>query len=219
MSKPVYLGMPHNMGPQFIRVFRGLHANHFHDQKMENIDLEDIGPHWTTDHSVAEAEASGNISFTNPENAQIIRRKPGVHGIVLEGLLHKDDIKPYKHEDKDLNLLNVYPPEHHEAEVTAKSNSNVLLTRTAKFRVDPVGKKEKKLLNKIDYVESQDFSTPVKATVQPWEGDTPKGKSYVARQILKGRKATFDTELEKHSINGKKFMTAKDINNIEILEQ
>lgn len=180
MSNPVYLGMPHNMGPQFIRVFRGLHPIRLHDQDMSTINTEDIGPHWTTDHSVAENIASGN-PVSRGDRA--IKRNSGVHGVVLEGLVHKDDIKPFDQHSRTTGIRKIFPPTHAEKEITVEEGGTVHLTRAAKMAISPRNDEA----NDISYEESQDFSSPIKATVQDLNED------YIERQHRAGRKEHFDT--------------------------
>jgi hypothetical protein len=189
--------MPH-VGAQFIRVFRGLHSGihdgKVYDQGFERLNTEDIGNHWTTNHAMASSFASGNIGHLGHGGTVLhtgnVSRKPGTHGMVLEGLVHKDDVHPWSENDPELKKLQVYPPDL-EHEITVKPGKSVKLTRATKVKITKSD--SKKGINKTDAVESQEFSSPIDAKTGPKYTDQTvlrEGQSYVP-----GRKYEFVTSL------------------------
>lgn len=193
--------MPHMMGPQFIRVFRGIHANRFHDQDMDTIDTEDASSHWSLDHQVAENFASGNDIPHGPGEIKksVIAAKSGVQGIVLEGLVHKDDVHKWHGPGSRCGEFDrsrqIYHPNYpYEQEANIKDGATVHLTRAAKMKVDNrfdmtalTGVPHDK--NKVTYTESQDFSSPIPAKV--------KGEEYLQNQLKAGKQMDFDLGLPK----------------------
>lgn len=195
-TAPKFLGMPlpPHLGQQFIRVYRGLHASHIGDQDMHSVDLNDVGGHWTHDRDVAMGFISGNASFDKHGKSyfdSITPRKDGLHGLLLEGYVNKDD------KEKNPEVLKdgvVFKEEHPEKEFTVRGGGKVHLTKISKYKVhaskDPFSDNLADAVAQPEFKESQEFKEPIVTTTKPVDRE-----GYVARQVASGRTANFDTGL------------------------
>lgn len=193
---PKFLGMPlpAHLGKQFTRVYRGLHASHLGDQTMESLDLNDVGGHWTHDRDVAMGIASGNMTFDKHGKTyldSLTPRKDGVHSLLLEGYVHKDD------EEKDPKALEdgiVFKKDHPEKEFPVRGGGKVHITKVSRYKInaakDQFSDNLSDAVAQPEFQESQEFKDPVVATTKPVDRE-----GYVGRKIKEGRPANFDTGL------------------------
>jgi len=109
-------------GPQFIRVWRGLDQS---AKNPKNVDVDNVGIHWSDDKVAAERWAGGN-------------------GTVLEGYVHKKHVVPRDTSEFDIyakrnkiygydegDPKSIYPP---EKEVTLRKGSPVHLVSSTKIK-------------------------------------------------------------------------------------
>ena len=197
---PKFLGMPlpSHLGPQFIRVYRGLHASNIHgSQSMETLDLNDIGGHWSHDRDVAMGMVSGNetrdfhgktyLASTTPRNK-------GLHSLLVEGYVHKNA------KETNQNILKeaaVFDDNHPEKEFPVKAGGKVHITRVSKYKIHPAAKPVKGgggAVSQPEFVESQEFDNPITVTPKPLDRD-----GWTGRRLKQGRLANFDTGVNSRS--------------------
>jgi len=193
-TPPKFLGMPlpSHLGPQFIRVYRGLHASHLGDQSMESLDLEDVGGHWSRDRDVAMGMASGNATRDFHGKTYLdstSTRNKGLHALLVEGYVHKDD----KETDQDiLKEADVYDEDNHEKEFPVKAGGKVHITKVSKYKIHPralpVEGGTEDAVSQPEFKESQEFDSPLEVTPKPLDR-----VGYVGRKIKAGRLANFKT--------------------------
>jgi hypothetical protein len=193
-TPPKFLGMPlpSHLGPQFIRVYRGLHASHLGDQSMESLDLEDVGGHWSQDRDVAMGMASGNITKDFHGKTYLdstSRRNKGLHALLVEGYVHKDDKETNQHTLKEAD---VYDEDSHEREFPVKAGGKVHITKVSKYKIHPaalpVEGGTEDAVSQPEFKESQEFDSPLEVTPKPLDR-----VGYVGRKIKEGRSANFNT--------------------------
>jgi hypothetical protein len=194
-TQPKFLGMPlpSHLGPQFIRVYRGLHASNIHgSQEMGTLDLNDIGGHWSQDRDVAMGFASGNATIDHRGKTYLdstATRKKGLHSLLVEGYVHKDD----KETSQDiLKNAAVFHENNHEKEFPVKAGRKVYITKVSKYKIHPNAQPVKggtgDAVSQPEFKESQEFDNPIEVTTKPLSRDGWSG-----RQEKEGRLADFDT--------------------------
>jgi hypothetical protein len=195
-TDPKFLGMPlpSHLGPQFTRIYRGLHASHLGDQDMDTLDLNDIGGHWSHDRDVAMGMASGNATFDKHGKTyldSIARRKDGLHSLLVEGYVHNDDKETDLHTLKDAA---VFGDNHPEKEFPVKAGGKVHITKVSKYKIHsaahPVAGGTGDAVSQPEFEESQEFDSPIEVTTKTLDRD-----GYVDRKKKEGRSADFDTGL------------------------
>ena len=201
-TPPKFLGMPlpSHLGPQFIRVYRGLHASNIHgSQDMDTLDLDDIGGHWSQDRDVAMGMASGN--WTKDFHGKtyldsITTRKKGLHSLLIEGYVHNDD------KETDPNILKeaaVFGDNHPEKEFPVKAGGKIHITKVSKYKIHPVAKPVKggtgDAVSQPEFKESQEFDSPIEVTTKPLDRD-----GYTGRKKKEGRLANFDTGINQTTV-------------------
>jgi hypothetical protein len=194
-TPPKFLGMPlpSHLGPQFIRVYRGLHASNIHgSQDMDTLDLDDIGGHWSQDRDVAMGMASGNSTRDFHGNTyldSITRRKKGLHSLLVEGYVHKDDKETDQHTLKEAA---VFGDNHPEKEFPVKAGGKVHITKVSKYKIHPAAQPVEggaaDAVSQPEFKESQEFDSPLEVTPKPLDRD-----GYTGRKKKEGRLTNFDT--------------------------
>ena len=192
---PKFLGMPlpSHLGPQFTRVYRGLHASNIHgSQSMETLDLNDIGGHWSHDRDVAMSMASGNDTRDFHGKTyldSIATRKKGLHSLLVEGYAHKYDKETNQHTLKEAA---VFGDNHPEKEFPVKAGGKIHITKVSKYKIHPAAQQVKggtgDAVSQPEFVESQEFDNPITVTPKPLDRD-----GWTGRRLKEGRLANFDT--------------------------
>jgi hypothetical protein len=195
-TPPKFLGMPlpSHLGPQFIRVYRGMHANHLGNQDMDTLDLDDIGGHWSQDRDVAMGMASGNSTKDFHGKTyldSISTRKKGLNSLLVEGYVHKDDKETNQ---QTLNEAAVWNEDNHEKEFPVKAGGKVHITKVSKYKIHPAALPVEggtgDAVSQPEFKESQEFDNPLEVTTKPLDR-----VGYVGRKIKEGKLANFDTGL------------------------
>ena len=196
-TPPKFLGMPlpSHLGPQFIRVYRGLHASNIHgSQDMDTLDLDDIGGHWSQDRDVAMGMASGNSTREYHGKTYLestATRKKGLHSLLVEGYVHKDDKETNKRRLEDAD---VYDEDNYEKEFPVKAGGKVHITKISKYKIHPTALPVEggtgDAVSQPEFKESQEFDNPLEVTTKPLDRN-----GYTNRKIKEGRLANFNTGL------------------------
>lgn len=194
-TPPKFLGMPlpSHLGPQFIRVYRGMHASNIHgSQSMDTLDLDDIGGHWSQDRDVAMGMASGNEKKDYHGKTyleSISNRKKGLHSLLVEGYVHKDAKETNQHTLKEAA---VFGDNHPEKEFPVKAGGKIHITKVSKYKIHPAAQQVKggtgDAVSQPEFKESQEFDSPLEVTTKPLDRD-----GYTGRKKKEGRLTNFDT--------------------------
>ena len=202
-TPPKFLGMPlpSHLGPQFIRVYRGLHASNVHgSQSMDTLDLDDIGGHWSQDRDVAMGMASGNSTEDYHKKTyidSISTRKKGLHSLLVEGYVHKDDKETNKRRLEDAAVLG---DNHYEKEFPVKAGGKVHITKVSKYKIHPAALPIEggtgDAASQPEFKESQEFDSPLEVTTKPLDRN-----GYTNRKIKEGRLPNFKTGLNQTFID------------------
>jgi hypothetical protein len=197
-TPPKFLGMPlpSHLGPQFIRVYRGMHASNIHgSQGMDTLDLDDIGGHWSQDRDVAMGFASGNATKDFHGKTYLdstSNRKKGLHSLLVEGYVHKDAKETNQHTLKEAA---VFGDNHTEKEFPVKAGGKIHITKVSKYKIHPAAQQVKggtgDAVSQPEFKESQEFDSPLEVTTKPLDKD-----GYSGRKIKEGRSANFNTGIK-----------------------
>ena len=114
--------MPAPTGPQFVRLYRGLHA-------VEPEHLEEypqgIGPHWTKDSNVAYNFATNRDYDGTPLVDPYFPDEIPMAGTVVEALVNKRNIIDYNSPEGEIwgDIYGVFDESHPERETTVRPDS------------------------------------------------------------------------------------------------
>jgi hypothetical protein len=172
-----------------------MHASNIHgSQGMDTLDLDDIGGHWSQDRDVAMGFASGNDARDYHGKTYLdstSNRKKGLHSLLVEGYVHKDDKETDRHILKEADVLG---DNHPEKEFPIKAGGKVHITKVSKYKIHPAALPVEggtgDAVSQPEFKESQEFDNPLEVTTKPLGRD-----GWGARKIKEGRLANFDTGL------------------------
>lgn len=145
---------PENVGQQFIHLYRGLRGV----SGIKEIDLKNLGHHWSTDPDVAKDFATNNIAaYDLHPNTE----RNGEPGIIISAKVHRDNVVDPHSEEGDWWHMEtgVLPAgENYEAEHTVREGSPVHIVSVKKLLPKFVTDEEgEDVLEHVDVEHLTDF--------------------------------------------------------------
>ncbi len=141
--------MPRPNGPQWVRLYRGLHATT--PEHLQSANLRGIGSHWSASPDVAYnfatgRDLSGTFHYQDEDDVP-------ASGTVVEALVHpRHIIDPNSDEGQEWQMgESVFGPEHSEQERTVRPDATVHVQSLHYFDDDKNEYKETKVPKEIKF--------------------------------------------------------------------
>lgn len=150
MKRGIPKPLPHGIGRQMIKVYRGLN-----NTSLENLDTSNAGVHWTQDRSAAMPWITGG---DKQRDSGQMSGFAGTSGVLLEGTTHRRNIETNPKKLKEVGAFSSGP----EKESTIKSGRKVKISKVSKFSV----KEQEDDYNTADLEETQEFAKSIVSKVR-----------------------------------------------------